>query len=73
MNNPKRKKPLNTYIRFTSIGFQLGATIYFAAYIGKWLDTKFETEKKVFTLLLILISLVVSIWNITRQLKNMDN
>lgn len=73
MNNQKRKKPLNTYIRFTSIGFQLGATIYFAAYIGKWLDAKFETEKKVFTLLLILISLVVSIWNITRQLKNMDN
>jgi uncharacterized membrane protein YfcA len=73
MNNPKRKKPLNTYIKFTSIGFQLGATIYFAAYIGKWLDTKFETEKKVFTLLLILISLAVSIWNITRQLKNMDN
>ena len=73
MSNQKKKKPLNKYLRFTSIGFQLGATIYVAAYLGKWLDQKFEMEKKVFTLILILAALIVSIWSIIQQLKQIDN
>ena len=73
MNNQKRKRQLNKYVRFTGIGFQLGATIYVAAYIGKWLDAKFLMEKKIFTLILILGGLIVSIWSIVRQLKELEN
>ncbi len=73
MNNQKQKKSLNKYVRFTGIAFQLGATIYLAAYIGKWLDHKFLMEKKLFTLGLILISLVASIWSIVKQLNKINN
>ncbi len=73
MNNQKQKKSLNKYVRFTGIAFQLGATIYLAAYIGKWLDNKFLMEKKIFTLVLILIGLIASIWNIVKQLDKINN
>ncbi len=73
MNNKKPKKLLNKYIRFTSIGFQLGATIYFAAYVGKWLDNKYLMEKKVFTLIFILVGLIASIWSIVKQLEKINN
>jgi len=73
MNNQKQKKSLNKYVRFTGIAFQLGATIYLAAYIGKWLDNKFLMEKKIFTLVLILIGLIASIWSIVKQLDKINN
>ncbi len=73
MNNQKQKKSLNKYVRFTGIAFQLGATIYLAAYVGKWLDNKFLMEKKIFTLVLILIGLIVSIWSIVKQLDRINN
>ena len=47
MNNKKQKKQLLKYARFSGIAFQLGATIYLAAYVGKWLDNKFLMEKKI--------------------------
>lgn len=72
MSNENPKKPLNKYIRFSGIAFQLGATIYLAAYLGKWLDTKYSTDKKWFTMGLILVAMIVSIWNIARQLKEID-
>ncbi len=73
MSNQKQKKSLNKYIRFTGIAFQLGATIYLAAYLGKWLDTKFLMQKKLFTLGFILIGLIASIWSIVKQLNKMNN
>jgi len=72
-NEKKPKKQLNTYARLSGIAFQLGATIYLAAYIGKWLDQKFLLQKKIFTLILILVGLIVSIWNIVRQLKKIND
>ncbi len=73
MNNQKPKRSLNKYVRFTGIAFQLGATIYLAAYVGKWLDAKFLMEKKIFTLVLILIGLIASIWSIVKQLDKINN
>lgn len=73
MSNQKPKKSLNKYIRFTGIAFQLGATIYLAAYLGKWLDTKFLMQKKLFTLGFILIGLIASIWSIVKQLNKINN
>ncbi len=72
MSSENPKKPLNKYIRFSGIAFQLGATIYLAAYLGKWLDAKYLTSKKWFTMGLILVAMIVSIWNIARQLKEID-
>ena len=69
----KPKKQLNKYIRFTSIGIQLGATIYLAAYVGKRLDNHFLMEKKLFTMGFILIGLIASIWSIVKQLEKVNN
>lgn len=68
MKNQKKRKQLLKYARFSGIAFQLGATIYLAAYVGKWLDNKFLMEKKIFTLTLIVVGLIATIWSINRQL-----
>ncbi|SNR52868.1 AtpZ/AtpI family protein [Lutibacter flavus] len=73
MNKTPKKKQLNKYIHLTGIGFQMGATMYLAAYLGKKLDNYFQNEKKICTLLLLLLGLGVSIWNVLRQLKNIND
>lgn len=72
MNKAKKKKQLNRYLQLTGIAFQMGATIYLAAYFGKKLDEHFQNEKKLITLLFILIGLAASIWIVLRQLKKIN-
>lgn len=38
----KPKKQLNPYLRFTSVAFQMGITIYLGNLLGKWLDSKYD-------------------------------
>ncbi len=40
--NHKPKKQPNPYIRFTTVAFQMGLTIFLGNELGKWLDIKFN-------------------------------
>ena len=67
----KPKKQLNRYIVLSGIGLQMGVTIYLFAYAGKWLDARY-TESKVFTIVLTLAGVGLSLYSMLRQLKNLD-
>lgn len=49
----------------------MGVTIYLFAYAGKWLDARY-TESKVFTIVLTLAGVGLSLYSMLRQLKNLD-
>ena len=68
----KPKKQLNKFIALTGIGLQMGITIYLAAELGKWLDSKF-TENKTYTIICTLAGITLSFYSMLRQLKNIDN
>jgi len=70
-NNPKKERP-NNYLQLTSVVFQMGITIYAGAYFGKKLDEHFQTSKKIFTLILTLLSLLIAMYNIINQLKKIN-
>ncbi|WP_372766440.1 AtpZ/AtpI family protein [Lutibacter sp.] len=72
MNNQNKKKQLNKYLQLTGITFQMGITIFLGAYFGKKLDAHFLTEKKTFTIILTLVALIISIWSVLAQLKNIN-
>ncbi len=65
-------KQLSKFLKFTSIGVQLGVTIYLAAYFGKKLDVYFGFEK-VLTLSLVLIAFVISMYSMIQQLKKIQD
>ena len=73
MNSPQKKKQHNKYLQLTGIAFQMGATMYLAAYLGKKLDEYFQTEKRIYTLIATLLGLVISIWNVLQQLKKINH
>ncbi|MDO9038553.1 MAG: AtpZ/AtpI family protein, partial [Lutibacter sp.] len=72
MENPNKKKQLNKYLQLTSIAFQMGITIYLGAYFGKKLDAHFMNEKKTYTIILTLVAMLISLWSVLVQLKNIN-
>lgn len=68
MEQPQQKKPLNSYIKYSSIGFQMAATIAIFTLIGYWVDKHYANEKPIITLILMLIGTSVSIFTLIKQL-----
>jgi hypothetical protein len=66
------KKPLNKFVRLTGVGLQMGITIYVAAYVGKKLDAYYGLEKKYFTLTLVILGFLASLWSLLVQLKKIN-
>ncbi|WP_111707154.1 AtpZ/AtpI family protein [Lutibacter citreus] len=73
MEKKSKKKQLNKYLQLTSVVFQMGITIYLGAYFGKWLDGYFKTGNKTFLIITILFALIISLYNVIRQLKNIND
>lgn len=76
MSKKPKVKPLNKYIRFTSIAFQMGLTIYLGNLLGKWLDTLYANEgelySKICTLSAVFLAMFSVILQVTKISKDND-
>ncbi|WP_262488593.1 AtpZ/AtpI family protein [Flavobacterium degerlachei] len=54
-----------------NIPFQMGIIIFSFTYLGMWLDEKY-TDTSIFTIILSLTSVFLSLYNIIRQVKNLN-
>ncbi|MGB0175812.1 MAG: AtpZ/AtpI family protein [Owenweeksia sp.] len=78
MKTPKKKdvsegkRQLNTYARYSSLGIQLAVIVGGGAWLGSWLDEKYPSNRKWFTLGCVLVSLVFAIVYVVRQLNSMN-
>jgi membrane protein DedA with SNARE-associated domain len=68
-----KKKPLNKYVRFTGIAFQMGGTIYLGSLLGGWLDTKFINEHELYTKIVTLVAVFISMFSVIRQVIKITN
>ena len=62
-----QKKPLNKYIQFTGIAFQMGGTIYLGSVIGEWLDSKYPTADEVYVKICTLTAVFLAIYSVIKQ------
>ncbi|AWX44574.1 hypothetical protein HME9304_01577 [Flagellimonas maritima] len=53
----------------SGIAFEMGAIIFLAVKGGNWLDTHYENEKNIFTVIATLLGVAISIWVVLQQLK----
>jgi apolipoprotein N-acyltransferase len=72
-DSSKKDKPLRNWVIFSGLAFQMWATIFIFAWLGKKLDAYFDFEKNWMTLLMILIALGVSLYAILKQLKKFNS
>ncbi len=66
LKNPK--KSLNDYAKYSSIAFQMVAIILLGTYLGVMIDDWLNINKPVFTLLFSVISVVLAIYYVIKDL-----
>lgn len=69
-DNQKKKQP-SKWIAMMNIPIQMGVIIFAFTYLGIWLDKKY-TDSSVFTIILSLFSVFVALYNVIRQVKNLN-
>ncbi len=72
LQNPQENKrqPYNSFLKYSGIAVQMGATIGLCAWFGHWLDGHFQNSKPLLTLTFLLLGTIASIFTLIRQLKN---
>ncbi|MFY0481808.1 AtpZ/AtpI family protein [Flavobacterium sp. PLA-1-15] len=59
------------WLAFINIPIQMGVIIFAFSYLGIWLDEKY-TDSSVFTIVLSLLSVFIALYNVIRQVKNLN-
>ena len=74
MSNEQKKQPSSRsrLARLSGMGVQMAGTIFVFAMLGRWLDEKYPSEKKWWTIGLVLFATVMSMYNILRQVNKMN-
>lgn len=74
MIDPKeKKKAVGSFAKYSSISFQMLVTIGLFAFGGYKLDAYMENETRILTALLSLTGVVISLYQIVRQLNKNGN
>jgi F0F1-type ATP synthase assembly protein I len=63
-----KRKSFDSFIRYSSLGFEMMATIALGTFLGYKIDQWMNNEFKAFTLGLMIFSVVVAIINAVRNL-----
>jgi ATP synthase protein I len=64
---------LDTWIKFSNIGLQMAIIIGGMAYLGVWLDEKYPNRYSAYTVICSLFGVFAALYNVFRQVKNMNN
>ncbi|MEP3208440.1 MAG: AtpZ/AtpI family protein [Maribacter sp.] len=69
---PKPKSQAKYWLSLTGIAVQMGVLIYLGAWFGGWLDEKYQKDNNMFTIILTLVAVVVSMYLVIRQTKKLN-
>lgn len=68
-NFKKEKQQLNAYAKYSAIGFQMIGVIGLFAFAGYKLDQAQQTKTPIYTGILSLVGVIISIYLVIRSLK----
>ena len=69
--NPK-KRP-NKILFFSSLGIELGLTIFLSVKLGNWLDQHYQTTFNYYTMITTVIGFVASMYLLIKRLQKLQD
>ena len=70
-SSPK-KKDSSKWIQMMNIPFQMGIIIFIFTFTGVRLDERYGMTNSIFTICLSLFSVFIALYNVIRQVKNLN-
>lgn len=60
------------YLKYSSLGFQMAITIGLSAWGGHYLDGKYQNEKPIYTIILILLGIAIAMYQVIREVNRLS-
>ncbi len=67
-NKRKKKKQLNSYIKYSSIGTQMGIIIFVGAFLGDYVDKQQDSPTRLYTTIFSLVSVFLSLYYAIKEI-----
>lgn len=72
MDNPQKKRVRNKWLTLINIPIQMGVIVFLFAYLGRWLDEKYNNPHRIYVKILTLVGVAIAFYNLNRQLKEIN-
>ncbi|RRJ94120.1 AtpZ/AtpI family protein [Flavobacterium macacae] len=72
MEDNQEKKSPSKWAAMINIPIQMGVIIFIFTYAGMWLDEKYSNGSSTWTIILSLLSVFIALYNVIRQVKNLN-
>jgi len=69
MAKPKKKKKVDSYLKYSGMAFQMAGVILVSIFLGQWLDEKMANETPYITILLTLLLFGGYMYKLTKELS----
>jgi hypothetical protein len=66
-------KKTNVWLKYSSLGLQMGITIYVSSLLGTWLDKNYPSDFLTYNKVLTLFAVFGSTFSVIRQVIKMSN
>jgi ATP synthase protein I len=66
---PHQKNRNNAYLKYSGLAFQLAAVVCIGLFAGRWIDTKMQMDKPIFTMLLVMLFFALFLYKLYDDLK----
>ena len=63
----KKQKPFNNYLKFSGLAIQMAVTIYLGNLLGKYVDEIAESGSDIYTKIITLLAVFLSIFVVIRE------
>ena len=73
METPKKENKSSVWLKFSSLGLQMGLSIYLASLLGTWLDKNYPSDIFAYNKVLTLFAVFGSTFSVIRQVIKMSN
>jgi F0F1-type ATP synthase assembly protein I len=71
-NQRKKKKQLNTYIKYSGIASQMAGIIIAGTLFGDYLDSYSKTKTPIYTIIFALSSIFLSLYYVLKKITNQN-
>ena len=68
----KEQRKRGRLLQLSGIGIQMAGTIFLVAFLGRWIDEKYPSDKKWFTIGLTILAVILSMYSILKKVNELN-